>query len=70
MMRGVSTWAVAVRKPLPGLGVVMAHTHALDESRCLYVGDGPQDPGFARRAGFAYRDAAGFFGPESDMLRT
>ena len=40
------------RKPLPGLGVVMIHAHGLDASRCIYVGEGPQDPGFARRLGF------------------
>ena len=35
----------------------------LDPSRCVYVGGGPQDPGFARRFGFKYpyRDAADFF---------
>src|SRR6185312_9030698 len=45
------------RKPLPGLGVVFIHRHRLDPARCLYVGVGPQDPGFARRLGFQYRDA-------------
>jgi aryl-alcohol dehydrogenase-like predicted oxidoreductase/histidinol phosphatase-like enzyme len=42
------------RKPLPGLGVLCMHRHRLDPGRCLYVGDGPQDPGFARRCGFLY----------------
>jgi len=51
------------RKPLPGLGVVFIDRHRLDPSQCLYVGAGPQDPGFARRLGFEYRDAAEFFGP-------
>ena len=37
------------RKPLPGLGVVFIHRHRLDPSRCIYVGAGTQDPGFARR---------------------
>jgi aryl-alcohol dehydrogenase-like predicted oxidoreductase/histidinol phosphatase-like enzyme len=50
------------RKPLPGLGVVLIERHRLDPSRCIYVGAGPQDPGFARRLGFQYRDAADFFG--------
>jgi hypothetical protein len=27
----------------------------------IYVGGGPQDPGFARRLGFQYRDAGEFF---------
>jgi len=49
------------RKPLPGLGVVLIQRHRLDPSRCIYVGNGPQDPGFARRLGFQYRDAAEFF---------
>jgi len=51
------------RKPLPGLGVVLIQRHRLDPSRCIYVGNGPQDPGFARRLGFQYRDAAEFFAP-------
>jgi histidinol phosphatase-like enzyme len=49
------------RKPLPGLGVVFIQRHQLDPSRCIYVGTGPQDPGFARRLGFEYRDAGAFF---------
>jgi len=50
------------RKPLPGLGVVFIQRYQLDPSQCVYVGAGPQDPGFARRLGFQYRDAADFFG--------
>ncbi|HEX2341881.1 MAG TPA: aldo/keto reductase [Vicinamibacterales bacterium] len=49
------------RKPLPGLGVVFVQRYKLDPSQCIYVGAGPQDPGFARRLGFQYRDAADFF---------
>jgi len=49
------------RKPLPGLGVLFIHRHRLDSSKCIYVGAGPQDPGFARRLGFQYREAADFF---------
>jgi aryl-alcohol dehydrogenase-like predicted oxidoreductase/histidinol phosphatase-like enzyme len=49
------------RKPLPGLGVVFIQRYRLDPSRCIYVGSGPQDPGFARRLGWQYRDAADFF---------
>jgi aryl-alcohol dehydrogenase-like predicted oxidoreductase/histidinol phosphatase-like enzyme/predicted kinase len=49
------------RKPLPGLGVVLIERHRLDPARCVYVGAGPQDPGFARRLGFQYRDASEFF---------
>jgi HAD superfamily hydrolase (TIGR01662 family) len=49
------------RKPLPGLGVVAILRHALDPSRCLYVGQGATDIAFARRLGFDYREAAEFF---------
>jgi aryl-alcohol dehydrogenase-like predicted oxidoreductase/predicted kinase/histidinol phosphatase-like enzyme len=48
------------RKPLPGLGVVLIQRHRLDPSRCVYVGSGPHDQGFARRLGFEYRDASDF----------
>ncbi len=50
------------RKPLPGLGVVFIQRYHLDPPQCIYVGDGPQDPGFARRLGFQYCDVQGFFG--------
>ena len=50
------------RKPLPGLGVVFIERHRLDPAKCIYVGTGPQDPGFARRLGFQYREAHEFFG--------
>ncbi|HEU4926087.1 MAG TPA: aldo/keto reductase [Vicinamibacterales bacterium] len=50
------------RKPLPGLGVVFQHRHQLDPAGCIYVGSSSQDPGFARRMGFQYRDVATFFG--------
>ena len=49
------------RKPLPGLAVRFIQRHRLDASQCIYVGAGPQDPGFARRLGFIYHDAADFF---------
>jgi aryl-alcohol dehydrogenase-like predicted oxidoreductase len=49
------------RKPLPGLGVVFIDRYRLDPSQCIYVGSGAQDPGFARRLGFQYRDATAFF---------
>ena len=49
------------RKPLPGLAMLSIMRHLLDPGRCLFVGDGPQDPGFARRLGFAYRPASAFF---------
>ena len=50
------------RKPLPGLGVLFVQRHRLDPAQCIYVGSGPQDPGFARRLGFVYRDVREFFG--------
>ena len=49
------------RKPLPGLGVLLIHRYQLDPALCIYVGAGAQDPGFARKLGFTYRDAADFF---------
>jgi histidinol phosphatase-like enzyme len=49
------------RKPLPGLAVVAIERHRLDPGRCLYVGDGPQDPGLARRLGFGDRAPPAFF---------
>ena len=45
------------RKPLPGLGVAAIHRHQLDPARCLYIGDGSMDPGFARKLGFMFREA-------------
>ncbi len=56
------------RKPLPGLGVVFIHRHRLDPSQCIYVGAGAQDPGFARRLGFQYRDADEFFGRPDSLV--
>ncbi len=49
------------RKPLPGLALLAIAKHRLDPGRCLFVGDGPQDPGFARRLGFGYLPASEFF---------
>lgn len=49
------------RKPLPGLAVLLVQRHRLAPAQCLYVGSGPQDPGFARRLGFGYVEAEDFF---------
>jgi aryl-alcohol dehydrogenase-like predicted oxidoreductase/predicted kinase len=49
------------RKPLPGLGVLLAQRHQLDVRQCIYVGATPQDPPFARRLGFTYQHADEFF---------
>jgi aryl-alcohol dehydrogenase-like predicted oxidoreductase/predicted kinase/histidinol phosphatase-like enzyme len=57
------------RKPLPGLGVLLVHRHRLDPARCIYIGSGAQDPGFARKVGFAYSPAEEFFaGIEKDPV--
>jgi aryl-alcohol dehydrogenase-like predicted oxidoreductase/predicted kinase/histidinol phosphatase-like enzyme len=53
----VACWC---RKPLPGLGVVFIERHKLDAPVCIYIGSGVQDPGFSRRLGFQYHDAATF----------
>lgn len=55
------------RKPLPGLAVALIHRHRLDPTACIYVGEGSQDEGFARRLGFQYRQARDCFG-ESDSV--
>jgi aryl-alcohol dehydrogenase-like predicted oxidoreductase/histidinol phosphatase-like enzyme len=46
------------RKPLPGLGVALIRRYELDPAASIYIGSGPHDVAFARRLGFAYRDAA------------
>ena len=46
------------RKPLPGLGAFFVHRYQLDPARCVYIGAGSQDPGFARKLGFTYLDAS------------
>jgi len=51
------------RKPLPGLGVAFVRSYRLDPTACVYVGSGAHDAAFARRLGFAYRDAAAFCYP-------
>ena len=45
------------RKPLPGLGVLLIDRYRLDPAACIYVGDGPQDAGYAERLGFQYVSA-------------
>ena len=53
------------RKPLPGLGVLLIQRHRLDPAACIYVGEGAQDPGFARRLGFTFRNVDDFFPPRT-----
>jgi aryl-alcohol dehydrogenase-like predicted oxidoreductase/histidinol phosphatase-like enzyme/predicted kinase len=45
------------RKPLPGMGVALAHAHGIDLGRSLHAGKGPADRAFAERLGMAYEDA-------------
>ena len=49
------------RKPLPGLAISFVERHRLDPARCVYVGAGAQDPGFAARLGFQFRRADELF---------
>ena len=56
------------RKPLPGLAVAFISKYRLDPPQCVYVGAGSQDPGFARRLGFQYRDASDFFADDSTHI--
>jgi histidinol phosphatase-like enzyme len=49
------------RKPLPGLAAVFVERHALDASRCTYVGGDASDRALARRLGFLYSDQRDFF---------
>jgi aryl-alcohol dehydrogenase-like predicted oxidoreductase/predicted kinase len=45
------------RRPLPGLGVLLAARHRLDLARCTYVGRDAADRAWARLLGLAYEDA-------------
>jgi len=49
------------RKPLPGLGVVLAHRHGLEPARTVHIGARPTDRAFAARLGFGYVEADGSF---------
>jgi len=49
------------RKPMPGLGALLIHRHRLDPARCIFIGEGSQDAGYANRLGFSYRSARAFF---------
>lgn len=44
------------RKPLPGLGLVLARRLDLDLARSVHLGRGPADRGFAARLGMSYVD--------------
>lgn len=38
-----------------GRAMALIHRHQLDPSQCIYIGDGAQDPGFARKLGLVFR---------------
>jgi predicted kinase len=42
------------RKPLPGLGLLLAHEHGFALAASIHVGRGPADKGFALRAGLEF----------------
>jgi hypothetical protein len=46
--------------------VLLIHRHRLDPARCIYVGEGSQDAGYAQRLGFSYRPAREFFEAEAE----
>jgi FMN phosphatase YigB (HAD superfamily) len=48
--------------------VLLIHRYELDPTRCIFVGDGTQDAGYAHRLGFAYRPAPAFFHAEPSGL--
>jgi len=50
------------RKPLPGLGALLAWRHRLDPAATLHVGARPTDRDFAGRVGFGYIEASAYFG--------
>lgn len=54
------------RKPLPGLGLVLARTHDLDLTASVHVGRGPADRGFAARLGMRFLDAEEWLGSEPE----
>jgi aryl-alcohol dehydrogenase-like predicted oxidoreductase len=45
------------RKPLPGLGLLLARKHGIDLARSWHVGRGAADKGFATRLGLRFVDA-------------
>jgi len=50
------------RKPLPGLGVVIARKFGVSMERSIHVGRAPSDRTFAERLGTIYRDQDEIFG--------
>ncbi len=50
------------RKPMPGLGVMLAQKHQLDRAQLVMVGDMDSDQQFAKGIGARFEWAADFFG--------
>ncbi len=48
------------RKPMPGLGLLLARRHGLDLDRSVHIGRGAADRGFAERLRMRFADAATF----------
>jgi predicted kinase len=44
------------RKPMPGLGLLLARRHGLDLARSIHIGRGAADRGFATRLGLRFAD--------------
>lgn len=49
------------RKPLPGLGVWWTRELGLDPERCVALGSGAADRGFAERCGFGFAEVEAYF---------
>jgi aryl-alcohol dehydrogenase-like predicted oxidoreductase/predicted kinase len=47
------------RKPLPGLPLSFVIRNRLDPAQCVFIGEGAQDRGLARKLGFRFHDASG-----------
>ena len=51
------------RKPMPGLGLLLARRHHLDLARALHIGRGAADKGLAERLGLRFAPPATLLGP-------
>ena len=47
-----------VLRPLPGLPVSLVIRDRLDAAQCVFIGEGAQDRGLARKLGFRFHDAS------------
>ena len=50
-----------LRKPMPGMGVLLIEQHKLDPAQCICVGDLKTDQTFAQRCGFQFAWAHDYF---------